>query len=172
MKLTLIKITTVIFTFLIGIITFQSWNVLSVNEFNVENLNVSVVEPISLQTSACQLMDETDNFDGKLLSFQATAYVIYDETIILYPKDCYTHTGNMTFVKLELGSYSGANSGLKFLLEGRNRNSWDDFKEVDVKIIGTAKITYDAQGYKYYSISPTSIKLISSFRKFEPKGAA
>ena len=172
MKLTFVKISTTIFTFLIGVIAFQCWNILPTNEFQIQNLNVPAVEPITTQTSVCQLMDETGNFDGQLVSFQATAYVIYDGTIVLSPNDCYCHTGNMTFVNLELDSYVGTNNGLKTLLEGKNRDSWDDFKEVDVKIIGTAKVTYDAQGYKYYSIFPTDIKLVSSFRKFEPKGAA
>lgn len=172
MKLTFVKILTVILTFLIGVIAFQCWNVLPANEFQIENFSVLAIEPITAQTSACELMDETGNFGGQLIGFQATAYVVYDGTVILYPNDCYCHTDNIIFVKLELDSYSGANSDLKALLEGKNRDLRDDFKEVDVKIVGTAKITYDTKGYRYYSIFPTDIKLISSFRKFEPKGAA
>ncbi len=165
MKLTFVKISIAIFTSLIGVIAFQCWNILPENEFQIESLDVPAIEPIITQTSACELMDETGNFGRQLISFQATAYVVYDGKIILYPNDCYCHTDNITFVKLELDSYSGANNDLKTLLEDKNRDSRDDFKEVDVRIIGTAKITYDAKGYKILFDFPFRHKNNFSFQK-------
>ena len=171
MKSALIKLLIALFTFLIGIGAFFFWSDLLLSEPQGEITNLSMPEPKPTQISACQLLDEPENFDGKLVSFEAVVYVIYDGTVVLYP-NCNRQTDNFIFAKLELGSYTGTFSNLKTLLEGRNRTSRDDFKEVDIRVVGTAKITYDSKGYKWYSVSPSNIEVISTFRKFEPKGAA
>ncbi len=116
-------------------------------------------------------MDEPDIFDEKLVSFKATVYVIYDGTVILYPTECYSHGDNLWLPELEFDSYKGTNKNLKSLLEGTKLTSRDDFMEVDVEVIGVARIIFK-EGFKGYSITPRNLRIISPFRKFEPKGAA
>ena len=170
MKTIFFKILITFFTFLIGIGASLCWNSLSANRpSELSNLLTSV--PMPTQTSTCRLVDEPNWFDGKLVSFEAIVYVIRDGTVILLPKDCFK-PDPFVFIRLELNSYTGTNSNLKTFLKSRNRTSEGDLKEVDVKIIGTAKIIYDVEGYKWFSITPTNINIISAFRKFEPKGAA
>jgi len=170
MKIAFIKILAGLLTFLIGVSTFFGWNVLSI-ESQVEVLDELVFEPKPTQTSVCQLLDEPENFDGKLLSFKATVYIIYDGTIILYPTECYSHGNNLWLPELEFDSYKGTHSNLKSLLEGTKLTSRDDFMEVDVEVLGVARIIFK-DGFKGYLITPKTLKVISPFRKFEPKGAA
>ena len=173
MKSIFIKTSASLFAFLIGLAAFQYSDVLPENEFRAENLEI--IEPTAEQLSSCQLMDEPHRFDGKLVSFQATAYITYDinydEKIILYPNEWSCRAGKFTYVYMELDSYNGNYSNLKSLLEGEDLKSLDG-KEVDVQVIGTAQPTYEDDGSLYYSFSPEDIKIISSFRKFESKGGA
>ncbi len=170
MKIVFIKILTGLLTFLIGVSTFFCWNILS-TEPQIEALNESVFEPKPTETSVCQLLDEPDNFDGKLVSFKATIYVVYDGTVILYPTECYAQGNNLWLPELEFDSYKGTHNNLKSLLEGTKLTSRDDFMEVDVEVLGVARII-SKDGFKGYSITPKNLKVISPFRKFEPKGAA
>jgi len=170
MKFALIKILITLLTFLIGVGASFCWNILS-TEPQVEVLNESIFEPKPTQTSVCQLLDEPDIFDEKLVSFKATVYVIYDGTVILYPTECYSHGDNLWLPELEFDSYKGTNNNLKSLLEGTKLTSRDDFMEVDVEVIGIAKIIFK-EGFKGYLITPKNLRIISPFRKFEPKGAA
>jgi hypothetical protein len=124
------------------------------------------LEQISTKVTVCQLEDYADNFNGKFVNFQATTYVIYNGTIVLSPKGCYVNT-----VNLELKDYSGSFNNLKTLLENSN-DFKEDYKEIDIEVIGKAKIIYDSKGYKHCSIYPTEIQVISPLRKFEPKGVA
>ena len=172
MKSIFIKIFIALSAFLIGVFAFCYWSNSLQSEIRVEIATSSELKQLPIQVSACQLDDYPESFDGELVNLEATAYVIYDGTIILAPKDCYFQTGNMVFSRLELNFYTGSHDNLKNMLEGKNRNSKEDFKEIDVKVIGVARITYNATGYKMYSIYPSDITLTSTLRKFKPRGAA
>jgi hypothetical protein len=172
MKIHFVKSLTALLTFLIGIGVFLGyWN------FRLENVPQAEVAapmfaPVPVQTTFCEIADN-QNLNGKLVIFEATAYVIYDGTIILHPDNCnFRGETDLFFAELELDAYFGKLNNLKTLLEGKNKESRDDFKEVDVKVTGTAKIITKANGYKIYSITPIEIEIISPFRKFTPKGAA
>ena len=173
MKTKSINLITALLTFLIGIGAFLFWNVLMTNDFQSKIKGESIPEQTAIQTSVCHIEEAPNNFDGKSVIFDATAYVVYDGTIILYPVNCNSvYIGNLNFSKLELKSYTGMHSNLTTFLEGGRLNSGENFKEVDIKVTGTMKITYDGEGDKWYSVTPTNIEIISSFREFEPKGAA
>jgi hypothetical protein len=170
MKTFSIRFFACIVAFIIGTGICFYWSILP-TESQINNPNDLVVESLSTKVTVCQLEDYADSFDGKYVNFQATTYVIYDGTIVLSPKGCYLNTDNMVFVNLELKHYNGSFNNLKVLLENSNSIK-EDYKEIDIDVIGKARITFDSKGYKHCSIYPVNIQIVSPLRKFTPKGAA
>ncbi len=172
MKSFSLKFGVVLLTFLIGIGGFLAyWNIQLSSNLPTEAVAPSL-EPTAIQTTVCQLINEQKNLPDKTVSFEATAYVINDETIILYGENCSIEFIDIMFARLGPESHSVLINNLRMLLEGKDRESKKDFKEVTVKVIGTAKISADATGFQYISVTPVNIKIVSPFRKFTPKGAA
>jgi hypothetical protein len=77
----------------------------------------------------------------------------------------------LIFPVLDLKSFTGNNNNLKSLLESLALAS-SEAKEVDVRVIGLVKRSYDKDKKLQYFILPTTIELLTPIRKFEVKAAA
>ncbi len=148
-----------------------------------QNINLSAevappsIEAIALKTTVCQLFNEQNNLPDQLVTFEASAYLIYNDTIILDSNNCrldskiFNDPKGILFTRLEPASHSILIDNLRILLEDEHGKSGYS-QEVTVKVTGTAKISADETGFRYVSITPVDIKIISPFRKFSPRGAA
>ena len=167
MEFRIVKIFVAFLTFLTGIGIFLFWNVFLTNQPQIETPNEVINESKPI-LSVCQLIDSPTEFDGKQISFEATAHV-YNQKIILLPKDCSSsnYFSLSLSPKLNLVHFKGKYNNLNTLLE--------DEKEVDLRITGFAKTGFDedfsVRIFIYY-IVPSDIQLISPIRRFKPRGAA
>ena len=167
MKIRFVQIFAAFLTFSIGIGIFLFWNVFSTNQTQIEIPN-EIIDESKPVLSVCQLIDSPTEFDGKVISFEATAHV-HNQKIILLPKDCSSSNYFSLSLppKIDFVHSRERYNNLNILLEGE--------KEVDLRITGIAKTGFDedfsARIFIYYVV-PSEIQLISPIRRFKPRGAA
>ena len=173
----IIKVITVLLTFLIGLCVSCVWNIFAI-PLPVEISASLNSEPAPIETSVCQIEDYSNDFKGKTVSFKATTFA-FDRELILYPLHCTMQgDGSNYFLDptLELRNFRGTNNNLITILQSQrppsNHPNYKDVKEVDIKVTGIVKEFYDEDGHKIYSVVPEQIEIISAFRQFTPKGAA
>ncbi|HEY0427349.1 MAG TPA: hypothetical protein VGC76_06045 [Pyrinomonadaceae bacterium] len=171
MKALILKIIAFFLTFFIGFIVSTSWVFGKLPQIEI----VPEFDFAPIETSVCAISDYSSDFNGKLISFKATAYAV-DSELILFPINCVMSGDNYLSPTLEYRNYFGTHNNLISLLQTERPPSakpdYTNFKEVDIRVIGIVKEFYDERGRKLYSVIPKKIQIISSFRQFEPKGAA
>jgi hypothetical protein len=145
-----------------------------------ENLYSSVI-PIAviapsgefpLTVSACDLDEPSGKLLGKLILIDAIVWHVAwnkegSEDFVLVeplPSACSGFDPSVT-TELDLRNYSGPNKNLESRL-GRFK------REVDIQIVGKVKMSEKGYPEVLYRIVPENIKIISTWRRFTPKGAA
>ena len=162
-----IKILTALFTFIFGISAFVCWNFYStvLPQIEIPSESETIVSQMfPTKVSICRLDDSPDSYDGKWIMTEATVYASANDNNILHPIDCYQTSGDIHWTFVELKDFKKLYTTLRI--------SKPYYKEVDVRVIGTAKKIYNKYGEKNYLIVPDRIEILSPFRKFIPRSAA
>lgn len=162
--LKLISIGIAVSTFCIGV----SGTLLSWSSQTQDPTAVAAIEEHPISTTACRLMEQGDEYDGKQVSFPATAFAIFDGEIILDAlpfEECTPINHKLGFPPhLDVTLNPETAQLLNTLRKSRT--------EVDVLVTGAAKSFYEYRQTKSYLITPTNVQFISAFRPFVPRGGA
>jgi len=158
--------------FLFGVGVHLVWNYTSPQEIDVGAVNSSSFTNV-VKITACDLIDQPDMFDDKMVEFEAVSYIPYkDGTIILNAKDCFCQSRDPLLpARLNFNAVDVPDRHLVSVIEGLKRRSVGDDKEVDISVIGRAKIMFVEGKHRTYSVTPTEVRILSPFREFVPKGA-
>ncbi len=175
----LLKLFVAICTFFIGICSshISQFYLNSLPELRLFDEKAIYSQTTPIKTNLCRILDYPEIYDGKLVVFEANAFVLNDEVFLDYYVRCLLKEetisdhlkNNIFYQKLELQEYNGNNRNLNIFLEMFETKGLRT--EVDVKIIGVPRRFINKNGNFEFYIVPINIELVSAFYEFLPRAS-
>ncbi|HEY8559165.1 MAG TPA: hypothetical protein VIL74_02095 [Pyrinomonadaceae bacterium] len=160
-----------ILTAFIGVSVYSLWSAFFFSAPQVNNEGVVIVETFPKAVGDCQGVNFQPNSDGNQIFIEADAYLIDDDIILWLNRICSQAALNeVLFITLQTKDFKGKNSDLRDFLKADKAKR--PINEVEIRVYGTIKKSYEKQNRPEYLILPSSIEILSPYRKFTPKGAA
>lgn len=152
------------------VLAVSIYNFLHSTFIYIPNVEIESKETISfIETDVCEIRDFPENFANLRIKTKATIWRTWDK-IYLAPNGCTYQTDNFfdSLDVLDLKNYNGSGKESINILKSDEPFS----NEVDVEIIGFPKIFHNEDGKNNIKLISEDIKIISTFREFEPRAAS